>query len=511
MRRVGLWGLAVLVVAGVAYWGLGAYFDSRLRAALDQSLHALPPGYAITYQTASYSPLGGQAEIGGVALRITLATGVFDGSIDHLVLVRPNFAAADRWTDAAAHPTAWPMDEALPVADEIRLQGFHLQSALQTIDLDSEHLVGLRLYPAALLHPNLPALKDIVGGIQPGQPPSPALMLDLARFEGALVLGVGWDRQEVLGLKASGKTLPSAALPDQPFSYDVARATSTTLDRGVWQDMVAEGIAFSGVSGGAAKVGRVEFGGIDVRQVAARVLDATALAPALFDGLTVKRVDYADLAIQPSAGAPVSLDELSLSDLAVAQGEPVSAAIEVKGLRLDPNAMAQPTLAALAGQLGLDHLTLGIGFAFERDVATGRARVHDTFLKVEELGAVDLEASLVDDPLGADPATVKLAKAVLHYRDASLADRILRLMARGGDPEQARNELILIARQQGEALGPDLAATTAAVVAFLQRPVSLTIGLSPAQPLPFATLAAARALPPAQIAGLLGLKVQANQ
>ena len=511
MRRVGLVGLAVLVAAGIAYWGLGAYFDSRLRTALDQSLQALPPGYAITYRTASYSPFGGQAEIRGVAMRITLATGVFDGSIDHLVLVRPNFAAAERWNDAAAHPTAWQMDQALPIADEIRLQGFHFQSALQTLDLDSERLVGMRLYPAALLHPGLPALKDIVGGLQAGQPPSDELMLKLARLEAAFVLGVGWDRQEALGLKASGKTLPSVAIPDQPFSYDAARATSTTLDRGIWQDMAAEGLSFSGLSGGAAKIGRVEFSGIDVRQVATRVLDAAALAPVLFDGLRVKRVDYADLAIQPAAGAPVSLDDLSLSDLAIAQGEPVSAAIEVKGLRLDPNEMAQPSLTALAGQLGLDHLTLGIGFAFERDVATGQARVHDAFLKIDELGAVDLAASLVDDPLGANPATVKLAKAVLHYRDASLADRILRLMARGGDPEQARNELILIARQQGDALGPDLAATTAAVVAFLQRPVSLTVDLAPAQPLPLATLAAARALPPAQIAGLLGLTVQANQ
>ncbi|HLZ65146.1 MAG TPA: hypothetical protein VKQ29_02890 [Aliidongia sp.] len=510
MRRVGLAVSAVLVAAGIGYWGLGAYFDARFREALDQFLHTLPPGYAVTYASASYSPLG-TAEVHGIAVHAALASGLFDGSIDRLDLVHPNLALADGWNDAARHPAAWRLDQALPLADEIRLEGVHVQSAVQTADLESERLVGARVYPAALLHPGLPTLKDISGAREADQPLSPEAMLDLARFEAAIVLGFGWDRQETVGLKAAGRTLPNAAIPDQPFSYEIARVTTNTLDRGVWQDMAGEGLSFSALSGGTAKIGRLGFSGIDVRQVATRLLDAASLAPALFDGLALKRIEYADFTLEQSGEAPVSLDDFALSDVAVVQGEPVSAALSVKGLRFDPNEITQPFMAALAGQLALDRLTLGIGFAFDRDVGSGRATIHDSFLKIDELGSVELTASLVDDPLGADPATVKLARAAVHYRDASLADRVLRLMARGGDPEQARRELILIARQQGEALGPDLAPATAALVAFLQRPISLTAELAPPQPLPLATLAAARSLPPAQVAALVGLSLKSGQ
>jgi len=153
-------------------------------------------------------------------------------------------------------------------------------------------------------------------------------------------------------------------------------------------------------------------------------------------------------------------------------------------------------------------VTVGLGFAFDRDVATGRASVHDTYLKLDELGSLDLSADLVGMPIGANPLGAKLAKARLHYRDASLADRLLRLMARGGDPEQARGELILIARQQGETFGPDL---TAALVAFLQKPAALTAELVPPEPLPLAALAVVRTWPRDQLAKVLGLTLQANQ
>jgi hypothetical protein len=508
MRRIGTWVAAVLVVIGVAYWGTGYYFDSVVRNGLDQFIQRLPPGYKVAYKTATYSPLSGKAEVGGVEIHIALTSGLFDGAIDQLELVRPNLKLADGWNDAVANPATWQLDQPLPIADQILLRGVHFQSAFQTIDVDTERLDGARIYPAALLHPGLPELGAMLGGFQAGAKPSDDMIFNMLRLEAAFVLGVGCDSWENMGFRATGKTLPNSGLPEQSFAYEIAQLTAKGLDRGLWQSVTGEDVSFNSTVGGTAKFGRLAFSGMDVRQAATRLLDATALAPALFDGVAIKRVDYTDLTVESAGGIPVSLEALTLADFAMDQGEPVSGALQLKGLHLSQNQMTDPAQIAFFTQLGIDHVTVGLSLAFNRDVATGRATVHDSYLKLDELGSVDLAADLVDMPIGANPLGAKLAKATLHYRDASLADRLLRLMARGGDPEQARGELLLIARQQGEAFGPDL---TAAMVAFLQKPTSLTVEMAPPEPLPLAALAVLQSWPRDQIGKLLGLTLRANQ
>jgi hypothetical protein len=508
MRRIGFWGAGILIALGIVAWGGSVYFDRAVRTGLDQAIQRLPPGYTVTYKTASYSPLTGKAEVGGIEIHVSLTSGRFDGSIDQLELVRPNLKLSDGWNDAVANPVAWRLDQALPVADQILLRGLHVQSAFQTVDVDTERLDGGRLYPAALLHPGLPGPGLLLGGFQAGQKPSDEMIFAMLRLEAAFALGFGCDRWENIGFRASGKTLPTSALPEQSFTYEIAQLTASGLDRGVWQSLTGEDIAFSSTALGTVKLGRLAFTGLDMRAVAIRLLDAAALAPTLFDGLSLKRLDYADMTVQSNAGIPLSLEDFTLADVVVAQGEPVSGALRLQGLRLSQNQMTDPAQIAMFTQLGIDHVTVSLGVAFDRDVATGRATVHDTYLKLDELGSVDLSADLVEMPIGANPLGAKLAWATLHYRDASLVDRLLRLMARGGDPEQARGELTLIARQQGEAFGPDL---TAALVAFVQKPIALTAELAPPEPLPLAALAVLRSWPRDQLAKVLGLTLQANQ
>src|SRR5579885_1781040 len=58
---------------------------------------------------------------------------------------------------------------------------------------------------------------------------------------------------------------------------------------------------------------------------------------------------------------------------------------------------------------------------------------------------------------------------------------------------------------------PAIAAAVAAVKVFLTEPHSLTIELAPTAPVAFTALKAAGALPPADVAALIGLKVSANK
>lgn len=505
MRRIGLWSVAVLIVAAAAYWGSGFYFDGLLRNGLDQAIRHLPPGYALSYKTAHYSPLSGTAEIDGIELHATLASGPAEGSIAEIDLIRPNLKLLDGWNDAVANPAAWKPDQALAVADQIRLRAVHFQSAVQMLDIDAEHLEGARVYPAALLHPGLPGLTALFDRL--GRTRLDAA-LDILRIDAALALGFGCDRWENIGFRTSGHIPANAAVPEQSFSYDIAQMTATGLDRGAWNSLAAEEISFSSTLGGTAKFGRLSLVGVDLRQAATRLLDATEIVASLFDGLSIKRVEYADMTVEAKDGIPLSLDDFSLADLAVAQGEPASGSLQLKGLHLNANQMTDPAQLAFFTQMGLDHITIGLGFAFNRSVESGQATIHDTYVKLDELGTLDVSADLEAWPIGSNPLGAKVARATLLYHDASLADRLLRMMAHGGDPEQARGQLILIAQQQAEAFGPDL---TAAMVAFLHKPGSLTADLAPPEPLPLAALAVIRSWPRDQIVKLLGLRLQATQ
>jgi len=505
MRRIGLWSVAVLVVAGVVYWGAGFYFDRLVRNGLDQAIRQLPPGYTVTYQSAHYAPLSRTAEVDGIELHVVLPSGSVNGRVATLELVRPNLQLGARWSEAVANPGAWAPDQALPVADQIRVAGVHFQSPLQMLEVDSERLEGTRLYPSALLHPGLPGLGTMLGGVGP-TPLDTAL--DLLRLDAALSLGIGCDRWENIGFRASGRTPPNNAVPEQSFSYDIAQMTANGLDRGVWQNLAAEEIAFSSTLGGSAKFGRLSLSGVDLRQVSTRLLDAKEIVAALFDGLAIKRVEYADMTVAAKDGVPLSMEAFTLTDLAVADGEPASGALRMKGMRLSASQMTEPAQVAFFTQMGLDHVTIGLGFAFNRTAATGQVAIHDTYLKLDELGSVDLTADLEALPIGANPLGAKVTRATLLYHDASLVDRLLRQMAGGGDPEQARQQLILGMQQQAGVYGPDL---TQAMVAFLQKPGSLTIELAPPEPLPLAALAVIKNLPRDQIPKLLGLRLQANQ
>ncbi|HEV2678516.1 MAG TPA: hypothetical protein VGV37_28580 [Aliidongia sp.] len=511
MRRIGLVVLVVLVLVGGGYWGASAYSNARLRAALDQSLQRLPSGYVVTYKTATYSLLSGKAEIGGIETHLALGSGPFDGTVALVELVRPNLALADRWNEAVANPASWPLDKVLPVADSIVIEGIHVTNALQTIDVDSQRLDGIRLYPGALLHPGLPSLSDVVDASHAGAQPSPETLLKLARFEAALILGIGCDRQAATNMRATGRIPASDTVPELPFSYELPQASVTGLDRGIWQDMSGERLSFSGPSNSSVKVGRFGFSGFDVRQLATRLLDATEFSRGLLDGLSIKRIDYADFSVQTPEGGVVPMEGFSLSDIVIAQGEPVSATFVLKGLGLDRSRITEPSVAAVWDQIGVDHLTVGAGFALNRDVASGHASIHDTFVKIDELGSLDLTAEVSDEPLGGSPLAAKLTKAALHYRDASLADRVLKLMAQGGDPEQARNQLIQLAQQQAAELGPSFGPAGEALAAFFKQPKQLTVELAPAQPIPFATLAGLESLPPPEAAALLGLTIRANE
>jgi hypothetical protein len=159
-------------------------------------------------------------------------------------------------------------------------------------------------------------------------------------------------------------------------------------------------------------------------------------------------------------------------------------------------------------------MTISFAFAYDWDIAQQHVSLHDTMLKVNELGTLTVAADLtnaIPNPLGL--TQIRLAHATLRFDDASLVNRALRAGAAqtGTDPVAYRQQIVDMIRQQSSTQGVVSPAWTAACNTagdFIASPHSLTIELSPAQPVP---LLALKGAPPAMLATTLGLAVSAAQ
>ncbi|HEX3982561.1 MAG TPA: hypothetical protein VHX12_02610, partial [Acidisoma sp.] len=176
------------------------------------------------------------------------------------------------------------------------------------------------------------------------------------------------------------------------------------------------------------------------------------------------------------------------------------------------NAKAQDAFA----KLGLEGITTSFALSYDWDVAQQRVSLHDTVLKVNELGTITISADLANVAAHADALKqARLVHARLRLDDASLVERLLRAGAAqtGVDPVAYRQRIAGEARQASVTAGqgsPQIAAAGQAVGDFITSPHSLTIELSPPVPVPFMALQVAAAAP-ARLAAMIGLAVSANQ
>jgi hypothetical protein len=237
--------------------------------------------------------------------------------------------------------------------------------------------------------------------------------------------------------------------------------------------------------------------------------------PQALDGLTIGKIDYDGMIGRLPTGVPVTLGKLSLANIAFAGGVPVSGSLTYGGLRLRRAQMPSAKALEIFDKLGLDTVTLSLGFTFQWNIEQKRMILRDLVLKADELGSVTLSVDLAG--MGADAGAwqneAKFSRATLRYDDASLMERALRAGAAQGGVDVAafRQQLISTVGAKIPALGdsPAISAAAKALVTFLASPHSVTIELAPPAPIGLERLQTVRDLPPAETASLFGLSVTA--
>jgi hypothetical protein len=502
------------LAAGGAYYGLEVFPQPEFRTGLDQALASLPPGTTGTYKDAHYAPVTRQAVVTGLTIHGEIAGNPprpFDLTIDSIETTNPNLDLTNAWNKFAANPATIPPDATIAVADSIMIKGVTLHSDVINATEQSIHITTPSLHPWALLHPGMPAWKDISASLTPrSQPPSMADLQPLLRAEAAAILGVAYDAYE------AGPVQATETLPGADIAFEVKKLTGSGFDRGVIKGGTAEGITVKGPAIGAFSVDRLAVGATDIREPLTRLINGEAPSPAMLNGSHFGRVEYAGITAQPPGMAATQIGAFSLGPVAFAQGMPVAGELAWSDIRVSRSQMPDDASRDAFDNIGLDAVTISFAAAYDWDVASQKASLHDTMLKVNELGTLTLKADVTNlAPNVAAFGLASLAHARLRFEDASLVERLLRIGAArsGADPAAFRTQIAAMARQQSIAMGggnPMVVAAGQSAADFVNAPHSLTIELSPPAPVPLMALQRATA-DPARMATMLGLTVVANQ
>ncbi len=510
--------VATLVVLGLAagggYYGLEVYPQQQFRAGLDRALATLPPGTTASYQTARYSLLSHEAVVTGMTVHGEIAgtpPQPYDVTAATITTEQPNLGFGDAWTHAMAAPATFGPDTALPIAGSSTMTGLNVHSAVLNFTEESVHITNPRLYPWALLHDGMPSWKDLQAALIPrGGPPDPVALQKILRAEAAIVMGIGYDLYE------AGPAKATEALPGIDFAYDVRRVTGDGFDRGILKGGSAEGFTVRGSQIGTISIDHVTIGAMDVRSPMTRIVNGEPLSVGLLDGIKIGRFDYSGITAQLPDHPTTHIGGVSLGPVAFANGVPVAGQIGWTDISVTREQMTDPRAQDAFDKLGLQTVTVSFALAYDWDIAKQHLSVHDTMLKVNQLGTLTLAADLtnaIPSPVGL--AQVRLAHAKLRFDDASLVDRALRAgAAQGGtDPTAFRQQIVEMVRQQGHTQGvvsPALTAACNAAGDFIASPHSITVELAPAQPVPIMALKGMNG-PPAMLASTLGLVVSTTQ
>jgi len=531
MRKIGLTAAVIVVLVAVVGYGLAVYGPPQIRnainrivqigvpqadprAALDELIRQLPPGYTASYKTAEYDVISDTLTVGGIVAHT--ADGI-DISADEIALVHPSKEFDSAWTQAKANPAQVPQDKAIPIADAIGVKNIKMH--VQTFDgtMASMRVEGLRLYPWALLHPGVPSWSDAMAKASAANPqPKMEDVEPMLRVEAALLLGFGYDHYLAENLHVSGKTKATGTTPAMDLVYDFRKMEGSGYDRGAKGDATAEGITGQAGDKGVFTAERVAMSGLDLRKPMTQVLENQTLTPEMLDGFTIGKIEYSGMKFKPTGGPEIPVGTLSISKVAFTGAVPVSADVAFSGLKLTRAQMPASKSQEAFDKIGVDSMTISFGLSYRWELDKKRVTVTDMRYKIDELGAANVSIELAEMvPSAASLQQGQLAHATVRYDDASGIERAFKILAteQNADPAAFRQQIIDTVQAQAQAMGdsPEISAAAKALVTFLQAPKNLTVELAPTQPVPFTTLQGAAAVPPPQIAQIVGLKVIANQ
>lgn len=335
-------------------------------------------------------------------------------------------------------------------------------------------------------------------------------------FEGVTVAATGAPQQVPVGAvtlsdiveENGGYTIGSVTLPDYNFTEEGAT------------------IAINGVEMTGLRLG------------------APGSTDPLANLMLYDTADVASFAVSTAGKEVFSVKGAHAETAGLENGQPLTFLVSTEGFTADLTSVQDPQSKAVIDALGYQTLNGSIELEGSWQPSDGRMAISQYDITVDDAGTLgmtfdlggytpefvksmqDLQKKMAEQPAGADNSAQGLAilglmqqltfhTASVRFDDDSLTGKLLDYVAKqqGAKPEDIAN--------QAKALAPIMLAQVTtdqnliknvadAVSAFLSDPKSIEVSAAPAQPVPFALIAAGAMSAPQELPKTLGVTVTAN-
>ena len=217
-------------------------------------------------------------------------------------------------------------------------------------------------------------------------------------------------------------------MPGIDVQYDIRTGDQRDgFDRGTFKGVTGAGITFRGSQFGVISVDRVAIGPVDIREPMTRLVNGEAVSTGLLDGIKIGRIDYSGITAQLPGKAATHMGGLYMGPMVFTGGMPVSARLGWTDISILRSQVSDPRAQMAFDRLGLQTMTMSFAVAYDWDIGQQRVSIHDTTLKINELGT----ASLAVDLTSAAPNLAAMGQVQPGPRQAAVRRRL------AGEPRTA--------------------------------------------------------------------------
>ena len=211
-----------------------------------------------------------------------------------------------------------------------------------------------------------------------------------------------------------------------------------------------------------------------------------------------------DLEIHVPSREPIMIKEVDIDAIDTKHETPRFMDVKLDGINVDLQALSRvnPMAASIIKSLGYDELSSDIRMDYKFDKDAKMLDIKEMSWRLKNAGKLTYEAKLynVDSLAGLmmqiqlSPQSLQIGKVVVKYKDRSLTNRVIKLLAQqsGKTPDLYKKELIekletnlKTAQQNNSSFNEKFGK---AFIGFIKDPDEFKISVSPSEPIPISEL-----------------------
>ena len=484
--------VVLVVVAAAAAAGFYFYSQSQVQKAVDDYLNTMPGVKSVSHDSISYSFLGQKLVVPNLKITWDKPEAV-NMEVASIELDKPDLGVLEKMKTA---PEGAPLES---IAKSVKIDKLKASDSQVEVTVDKYTVENPQLGSIAFL--------------EEGKDMTPEQAVKLAKATAV-------DKAELTNMKIVDKATGKQVGVIQKVAVENYKG-------GKVGKLAMEGFDIQPEEGGKVFINLITATNLDYSKAMEGMVKLAesgqpgAEIPDL--GISYDQIKVDGIDVVAKGDKNVKIDTMTMENFKQVGGIPASLTFNVSGITMAVNQLDDPKAQETFKQLGYEKVVADLGFDYNWDAEKKQLNLKKLSLGGPDMGTLSLSLSLdgvdlaaiknVNDLMGL-MGTLMFTNAELSYTDASLMERVLKMVAamQGTDPETMRQGLIqqLSAMQQMMDPTPEGQKMAESLVAFIKEPKSLLISAKPEAPVPAMMLVGQAQTQPMELAKSLNLTLSVN-